>query len=119
VTDNQVRALRRRDLIARLIDGNKTADEAKLTGGYARMGAYWGIDTDPDKINPPNALSCDAAIAHRLARIGTRLSDLGELTSKQIINWGYVVCDRSIRANYTGAIGSEPPQLPFPDAPIS
>jgi NTE family protein len=119
VTDNQVRALRRRDLIARLIEGNKIADEAKLTGDYARMGAYWGIDTDPDKINPPNALSCDAATAHRLARIGTRLSDLGELTSKQIVNWGYVVSDRSVRANYSGPIGYRPPQLPFPEAPIA
>jgi NTE family protein len=60
VADNRVPALRRRDLIARLIEGNKIADEAKLTGGYARMGAYWGIDTDPGKVNPPNALACAA-----------------------------------------------------------
>src|SRR5262249_44682638 len=31
VTDNQVRALRRRDLIERFIDGNKISDETKLT----------------------------------------------------------------------------------------
>ena len=41
VEDNQVRALRRRDLIDRFIAGNKVGDETRLTGD-ARMGAYWG-----------------------------------------------------------------------------
>jgi NTE family protein len=118
VTDNQVRALRRRDLIARFIEGNAVRDEAKLTGD-ARMGAYWGIDTDPRKVNPPDALPCDFNLTHKLARVGTRLSDLGESLSKQIINWGYVVSDRSLRANYTGAMTVSPPQLPYPDAPLT
>jgi NTE family protein len=118
VTDNQVRALRRRDLIARFIEGNAVRDEAKLTGD-ARMGAYWGIDTDPRKVNPQDALPCDFNLTHKLARVGTRLSDLGESLSKQIINWGYVVSDRSLRANYTGAMTVSPPQLPYPDAPLT
>jgi NTE family protein len=113
-----VRALRRRDLIARFIEGNAVRDETKLTGD-ARMGAYWGIDTDPRKLNPPDALPCDVNLTHKLARVGTRLSDLGERLSKQIINWGYVVSDRSLRANYTGAIMVSPPQLPYPDAPLT
>jgi NTE family protein len=75
VTDNQVRALRRRDLIARFIEGNKVSDETQLTGGHARMGAYWGIDTDPRKVDPANALPCNPAITQKLARVGTRLSD--------------------------------------------
>lgn len=118
VTDNQVRALRRRELIARFIEGNKVSNETQLTG-YGRMGAYWGIDTDPRKVNPANALPCDPAITQKLARVGTRLSDLGELTSKQIINWGYVVSDRSVRANYTGPVWAHAPKLPYPEAPIS
>jgi len=118
VTDNQVRALRRRDLIARFIEGNKAGDKTKLSGN-ARMGAYWGIDTDPAKVHPPNALPCDSVLTHKLARIGTRLSDLGENISKQIVNCGYVVSDRSLRANYTGPMAAFAPQLPYPDAPIS
>ncbi len=118
VTDNQVRALRRRDLIERFIAGNKVADETKLTG-EARMGAYWGIDTDPQKVNPANALPCDPDVTHRLARVATRLSDLGDNLSRQIINWGYVVCDRSIRANYSGSFASSAPQLPYPESPIT
>jgi NTE family protein len=82
------------------------------------MGAYWGIDTDPAKINPPDALDCDAKVTHQLAHVGTRLSDLGEKTSKQLVNWGYVVCDRSIRANYKGPIAPNKPQIPFPEAQL-
>jgi len=120
VEDNQVRALRRRDLVARFIAGNKVGDETKLTDGYARMGAYWGIDTDPGKIDPPNALPCDPDLVHGLAHVSTRLSDLGESLSKQIINWGYVVTDRSIRKNYTGPINAAPPPvLPYPEAKIT
>jgi NTE family protein len=117
VTDNQVRALRRRDLIRRLIDGNKVADETKLTGSD-RMGAYWGIDTDPGKVNPPGALPCDPKVTHALARVSTRLSDAGEKVSKQLVNWGYVVCDRSLRTNYKGTLPEAKPKLPFADASL-
>jgi NTE family protein len=119
VEDNQVRALRRRDLIARFIAGNQVGDETRLAGGYARMGAYWGIDTDPRKVDPPNALPCDPDLVHGLAHLGTRLSDLGETPSKQIVNWGYVVCDRSVRANYTGPLNAAALALPYPEAKIT
>ena len=118
VEDNQVRALRRRDLIDRFIAGNKVADETKLIGD-ARMGAYWGIDTDPRKVAPPNALPCDPDLVHGLAHVGTRLSDLGDSLSKQIINWGYAVADRSVRANYTGPLNATAPQLPYPEVKIT
>jgi NTE family protein len=119
VEDNQVRALRRRDLVARFIAGNKVGDETRLADGYARMGAYWGIDTDPRKVDPPNALACDPDLVHGLTRVGTRLSDLGDNLSKQIINWGYAVTDRSIRKNYTGPLNASAAQLPFPEAKIT
>jgi NTE family protein len=118
VTDNQVRALRRRDLIDRLVAGNRIADEVKLVSEqqHGRMGAYWGIDTDPRKVNPPDALPCDPATAHKLAQIGTRLSDLGEQPSKQLVNWGYVICDRSIRWNYKGPFAQANPAWPYREA---
>jgi NTE family protein len=121
VTDNQVRALRRRDLIDRLIAGNRIADEGKLVSeqAHGRMGAYWGIDTDPNKVNPPAALPCDPATAHKLAQVGTRLSDLGELISKQLVNWGYAICDRSIRSNYKGRFAQGSPEWPYQEARLS
>jgi NTE family protein len=118
VTDNQVRALRRRDLIDRLIAGNRLADESKLVSDKARgrMGAYWGIDTDPAKVKAPGALPCESATVHKLAQIGTRLSDLGEQTSKQLVNWGYAICDRSIRTNYKGQFAETNPVWPYQEA---
>jgi NTE family protein len=77
-----------RSLIDRLIAGNRIADESKLVSDKARgrMGAYWGIDTDPAKVNAPGALPCESATVQKLAQIGTRLS-VGEQTSKQLVNW--------------------------------
>jgi NTE family protein len=120
VTDNQVRSLRRRDLI----DRYKAAKERNLAAdqldGYARFGAYWGIDTDPAKVDPQASLACSTKTAHTLAGLPTRLSDLGELQSKQLINWGYTICDRCIRTHYNAAeIQQKPPaKWPYPDAPL-
>jgi NTE family protein len=108
-----VRARRRSDLIDRFIAGKKLGEDKLATDPDARMGAYWGIDTDPGKVNPPGALPCSPVVTHKLAQLGTRLSDLGDLTSKQVINWGYAVADRSIRANYVGEINDVQPQLPY------
>jgi NTE family protein len=110
--------LRRRDLIDRFIAGNKVGDEVPLVAQNARgrMGAYWGIDTDVNKIDPADALPCDPTITHKLGAVATRLSDLGGETSKQLVNWGYAVCDRSIRSNYKGPIDDVKPDWPFPDA---
>ena len=118
VTDNQVRALRRRDLIQRFIDGNNIREETKLTG-EARMGAYWGIGTDPRRADPPNAVPCDVNLVRKFGHVPFGLRDLGEILSKQIINWGYAICDRSLRANYNGAMAAAQPKLPFPEAPLT
>jgi NTE family protein len=74
------------------------------------------VDTDPANINPPDALPSNSTVTHRLALVGMRLSDLGEQISKQIINWGYVVCDRSLRTNYKGSISGTKPTIPFSEA---
>jgi len=124
VTDNQVRALRRRDLIARY----QAAQTAQAAGGlrpdgvdpYARFGTYWGIDTDPDKVKPIDALVCPPTTVTKLARLGTRLSDLGETESKQLVNWGYAICDRCIRIHYNQPEIEQnpPPSWPYPTAAL-
>jgi NTE family protein len=119
VTDNQVRALRRRELVERFVEGKAIGDESKLAAdGEARMGAYWGIDTDPYKVEPAGAIACNPDVTHKLAQLGTRLSDLGDMASRQVINWGYAVCDRSVRVNYAGPVNNVPPRLPYPTAPL-
>ena len=120
VTDNQVRALRRRDLINRLIDGNRVGDETQLAAQHAngRLGAYWGIDTDPAKVAPANALPCNPKLVDALAQTKTRLADPGEKTAKQLVNWGYAICDRSLRTHYKGNIADNAPDWPFKDAAL-
>lgn len=124
LSDNQVRALRRRDLVSRLQKGNAAFAAGTLKGDAVddvlRMGSYWGIDTDPEKIAPPGALNCDPEVRNQLATTPTRLTDLGDGRSKQLINWGYVICDRTVRAFYRGPIklADAQPVLPYPEAAI-
>ena len=124
VTDNQVRALRRRDLIEQLDAGNKAFASGSLgadeTRPHERLGAYWGIDTDM-RAALPDALACDASVADQLARVSTRLSDLGEQVSKQLVNWGYAICDYSLRLHYKGPVivAATKPAWPFPEESLS
>jgi NTE family protein len=113
-----VRSLRRRDLIARF------EESARLQSGqldsYARFGAYWEIDTDPSKLTAPNALPCTAATAHELVKLPTPLSDLRETQSKQLINWGYAICDQCTRTHYKDQSleGKPSPNWPFCEVPL-
>jgi NTE family protein len=124
VTDNQVRALRRRNLIDRYAAAKTALETGALKPdgirAYERFGAYWGIDTDPAKVDPPGALPCDGPLTDALARSSTRLADLGETRSKQLINWGYAICDRSLRKHYRGpdALAAVPPAWPYPEAAL-
>lgn len=121
VTDNQVRSLRRRDLVARYQQAKKLNLSGDQIDAYARLGAYWGIDTDPTKVSPTGSLPCSTATAHRLATLPTRLSDFGTMQSKQLINWGYAICDRCVRAHYNalGVQDGPGPEWPYQDAALT
>jgi NTE family protein len=119
--DNQVRALRRRDLIGRFKLGAATVvngeiPESQQVAG-ARLGAYWGVDTDPTPMTMAGGLDIDLDKINQLASTPTRLSDPGESRARELINWGYAIVDRSIRAHYRGSIilAATPPHWPFPE----
>ena len=97
VVDNQVRSLRKRQLIE--------AFKSKL-----RKGAYWGIRTDISKYGVPS-LPCPIERTQALAEVATRLSALDDLTQERLINWGYAVCDAALRAWVDPAIA---PATGFP-----
>lgn len=65
VIDNQVRSLRKRQLIA--------SYKAVLDNPVHRNGAYWGIRTDIAKYQLADALDCPEESTLRLAAIATRL----------------------------------------------
>jgi NTE family protein len=103
--DNQVRSLRKRDLIDRYqIYSDLVQDGFNLSSrpGYrrvARSGAYWGIRTGVADYPTRPGLPCPPNLAERLASISTRLWRIPEDDQERLINWGYAVCDYAIRAH--------------------
>jgi NTE family protein len=119
VTDGQVRSLRRRDLINRFQLATKINLQPNQVDPDARLGTYWGIDTDPSKMEPEGALPVATATVQKLAHLGTRLSDLGATESKQLINWGYAISDRCVRTHYNAPdLRRSAPAWPYPDVPL-
>jgi NTE family protein len=90
--DNQVRALRKRQVVQSFVTGD-------------RSGSYWGIWTDIQNYNLPDALPCPKDKTDKLANTPTRLKSMDSDLQQRLINWGYAVCDAAIRKHYQ-------PQLP-------
>ena len=84
LVDNQVRSLRKRQLV--------DAYKAGL-----RKGAYWGIRTDILQYGVPG-VPCPVERTQALAEIPTRLSALDDITQDRLINWGYAVSDAALRS---------------------
>ncbi|MCA1359611.1 patatin-like phospholipase family protein [Bradyrhizobium sp. IC3069] len=102
--DNQVRSLRKRQVIASFKSGT-------------RKGAYWGIRTDIADYQLPDALDCPPERTCRLAELPTRLKRLDDLTQDRLINWGYAVCDAALRKHVDPAVQPKP-AFPYPRSGI-
>jgi NTE family protein len=110
--DDQVRALRTRQVIDSLVRQTTEPDSAA-----SRKGAYWGMRTDVANYHLPNALPCPHDATMRLAETATRLARLDDLTQERLINWGYAVCDAALRAHVDP--GLQPPTgFPYPAARV-
>jgi NTE family protein len=84
IIDNQVRSLRKRQVIAAFEQSQ-------------RKGAYWGVRTDIRNYQVDGSLPCPFDKTTALARIPTRLKALSESDQMHLINWGYAVCDAALR----------------------
>jgi NTE family protein len=102
--DNQVRSLRKRQVIDSFEAG-------------ARKGAYWGIRTDIADYKLPDALPCPHERTMALAETPTRLRRLGDETQQRLINWGYAVCDAALRRHVDPAL-RKPAGFPYPAAKV-
>jgi NTE family protein len=98
--DNQVRSLRKRQVI-----------EAFKAG--RREGTYWGIRTNIADYGLANALDCPPAKTALLANIATRLKRLEPETQERLINWGYAVCDAALRRHVDEGLPA-PAAFPYP-----
>ena len=74
--DNQVRSLRKRQIVGAYFD-------------QIRRGAYWSISEDLDAFAAENPLQCPFKSTYELAQVSTRLCKLDRTTQHKLINWGY------------------------------
>jgi len=104
-TDNQVRSLRKRQLL--------TSYKLQM-----RDGAYWGIRSHISDFQVNGALPCPDDATRELALTPTRLKALEARHQERLINWGYAVCDAALRRHVDPKL-SAPADFPYPDSPIA
>jgi NTE family protein len=104
VIDNQVRSLRKRQVL----QGFRSD---------SRDGVYLGIRSDIGHYEVPDALPCPKQQTLVLADTPTRLAELDSVRQERLINWGYAICDAGLRAHVDQ--GLEPPAgFPYPEAAV-
>jgi NTE family protein len=105
VIDNQVRNLRKRQIVSAFLRGE-------------RKGAYWGIRSHLDDYGPPSgALACPRAATLELALTKTRLKRMDASLQERLINWGYAVCDAAMR-RWVEPDAAAPAAFPYPEAGV-
>ncbi len=83
-------------------------------GAKGRDGAYWGIGTEIGKFKTLGALVVPSQVTQQLANVRTRLNEFSDAEQCSLINWGYAICDASVRRlqPYSGAAA---PVWPYPE----
>jgi NTE family protein len=102
--DNQVRSLRKRQVIDSFV-------------AKTRKGAYWGIRTDIADYGLADALKCPLERTTQLAELPTRLKRIDANTQERLINWGYAVCDAALRKHLEPGLKPEP-KFPYPQSGV-
>ena len=100
VIDNQVRSLRRRQVVDAFINGE-------------RKGAFWAMSSNPAKFPAASALAVPPNRAQELAAVPTRLSALNDEMQERLINFGYAMAERGIRSHFDPAAFAAA-QFPYP-----
>jgi NTE family protein len=103
LVDNQVRCLRKRQII-----------DAFQRTGTDHDGTYWGIRTNIADYGLSDALVCPHDRTMQLADVPTRLKALEAPLQERLINWGYAVCDAAMRKHAAGYLPSNPTAPVFP-----
>lgn len=118
--DNQVRSLRKRQLIesfvlrTKMLAAGENHDDPLLQA-VTRQGAYWGIRSHIADFHLDTALDCPPEQTTKLAALATRLKRMDAITQERVINWGYAVCDAAIRKHVDSTL-AEPHGFPYPQS---
>lgn len=107
--DNQVRSLRKRQLL----------DSFQLDESHPnhRRGTYWGTYSDIRDYRAPDAFDCPVEQTMKLARIPTRLARMPARQQEQLINWGFAISDAALRRWVDPSL-TRPDRLPYPEAGV-
>ena len=103
VIDNQVRSLRKRQVI-------------EAFKSDRRDGCYLGIRSQVADYHLADAMPADPDITMELAATPTRLDDLPAERQEMLINWGYVITDTGIRKHVRTGLAAG--TLPYPKHPL-
>jgi NTE family protein len=98
--NNQVLALRTRQIIAFYEAGE-------------RKGCYWSIRQPITTYPAGNVLLCPPDRTAELAATPTRLQAMDDTLQERLINWGYAICDASLRSWYRPDL-PKPLAFPYP-----
>lgn len=109
VVDNQVRSLRKRQLLDSFTTDPRDAS--------FREGAYWGIRSDIDDFNVTDTLPCPFEKTTELADVPTRLANIAPRLQERLINWGYAVCDAAVRKHVDQMV-APPRHFPYPNSEV-
>ncbi len=105
VVDNQVRSLRKRQIIEAFKNQEDDHD-----------GTYWSIRSHIADYKVPDSIQVDAERTRELAETPTRLKRLEPAYQERLINWGYAICDTALRSHVDPGIPKG--TLPYPGSGI-
>ncbi len=120
--DNQVRALRKRDIIGmfvlrdQLLKKEPKPDDEVIKIA-TRKGTYWGAFTNIADYKLDDALKCPYDKTIKLAQLPTRLWTFSKKNQERLINWGYAVCDAAMRKHVDSTL-TAPTNFPYPQAGV-
>ena len=75
----------------------RTRSIVELFGLGVRDGSYWGIGSNIQNYELPDALVCPLDVTTKLAETATRLAAVEGPLQEQLIDWGYAVADAAMR----------------------
>ncbi len=102
--NSQVLALRTRQIIA-------------LYKAGERKGSYWSIRQGIAPYPAGNVLACPPDRTAELAAVPTRLQAMDDSIQERLINWGYAICDASLRSFFRPELAA-PVAFPYPAAGV-
>lgn len=117
--DNQVRSLRKRQVIDsfELHEHLRLDPDSELFKLATRKGTYWGIRSHVADYHLADALDCPAEKTIELANVPTRLKRLEPELQERLINWGYAICDTALRKHVDSDLPA-PDGFPYPHAGV-